>query len=57
MKFGPQIVEVTGTLFRHHLRWVLGAVLLGALIWLGARRPWKARTTPRQKGAEPERNS
>ena len=27
MKFGPQIVDVTGTLSRHHLRWVLGCLL------------------------------
>ena len=53
MKFGPQIVDVTGTLFRHHLRWVLGAVVLGALIWLGTRRRWKAQRPPRQEAAEP----
>lgn len=57
MKFGPQIVDVTGTLSRHHLRWVLGGVVLGALIWLGARRPWKAQTQPREKAAEPQRDS
>jgi membrane protein YqaA with SNARE-associated domain len=42
LKFGPQIVDITGTLVRHHLRWVLGAVVLGALIWRGARRRGKA---------------
>jgi membrane protein YqaA with SNARE-associated domain len=42
LKFGPQIVDITGTLFRHHLRWVLGAAVLGTLIWLGARRRGKA---------------
>ena len=57
MKFGPQIVDVTGTLFQHHLRWVLGGVVLGALLWLGARRPSKARTHPREKAAEPHRDS
>jgi hypothetical protein len=36
---------------------VLGGVVLGALIWLGARRPWKAQTQPREKAAEPQRDS
>ena len=52
LKFGPQIVDLTGTLLRHHLGWVLGAVVLGVLIWLGARRPGKAQTPPRDKAVE-----
>jgi len=52
LKFGPQIVDLTGALFRHHLGWVLGAVVLGILIWLGARRPGKAPTPPRDKAVE-----
>lgn len=52
LKFGPQIVDVTGALLRHHLRWVLGAVVLGLLIWLGARRPSKAQTPPSDKAVE-----
>jgi membrane protein YqaA with SNARE-associated domain len=52
LKFGPQIVDLTGTLFRHHLGWVLGAVVVGVLIWLGARRPGKAQTPPRDKAVE-----
>jgi len=32
--FGPQIVGLTGTVFRRHFYWVLGAVGLGVLIWL-----------------------
>ena len=32
--FGPQIVGLTGTVFRRHFYWVLGAVALGVLIWL-----------------------
>jgi membrane protein YqaA with SNARE-associated domain len=53
LKFGPQIVDLTGALLRHHLGWVLGAVVLGVLIWLGARRPGKAQTPPRDKAVEP----
>jgi membrane protein YqaA with SNARE-associated domain len=52
LKFGPQIVELTGALLRHHLGWVLGAVALGVLIWLGARRPGKAQTPPRDKAVK-----
>jgi membrane protein YqaA with SNARE-associated domain len=52
LKFGPQIVGLTGTLLRHHLGWVLGAVVVGVLIWLGARRPGKAQTPPRDKAVE-----
>ena len=32
--FGPQIVELTGALFRRHIYWVLGAVVLGVALWL-----------------------
>jgi membrane protein YqaA with SNARE-associated domain len=32
--FGPQIVDLVGTVFRKHFYWVLAAVGLGALIWL-----------------------
>jgi membrane protein YqaA with SNARE-associated domain len=52
LKFGPQIVDLTEALLRHHLGWVLGAVVLGILIWLGARRPGKAQTPPRDKAVE-----
>jgi membrane protein YqaA with SNARE-associated domain len=34
LKFGPQFVEVTGNLFRHHFKLVLLGVGVGALIWL-----------------------
>jgi membrane protein YqaA with SNARE-associated domain len=37
LKFGPQIVDIAGTLFRQHLSWVLGAVAAGLVIWLVAR--------------------
>jgi membrane protein YqaA with SNARE-associated domain len=32
--FGPQIVELSGAVFRRHFYWVLAAVALGMLIWL-----------------------
>lgn len=32
--FGPQIVELTGRLFRQHFYWVLGVIVLGLVIWL-----------------------
>jgi membrane protein YqaA with SNARE-associated domain len=34
LKFGPQFVEVTGNLFRHHFKLVLLGVGVGLLIWL-----------------------
>jgi len=36
--FGPQIVELIGAVFRRHLYWVLGVVVLGVLGWLLLRR-------------------
>jgi membrane protein YqaA with SNARE-associated domain len=38
MKYGPDIVRVSGILFRQHLHWVLGAVAAGLVIWLVVRR-------------------
>jgi membrane protein YqaA with SNARE-associated domain len=32
--FGPQIVDLTGKLFRQHFYWVLGALAAGAVVWL-----------------------
>ncbi len=37
LKFGPQIVDVTGNLFRQHLPWVGGVAAAGLLIWLVVR--------------------
>ena len=37
LKFGPEIVQITGTIFREHFNWVLGAVALGLAIWLVVR--------------------
>ncbi len=36
--FGPQIVGLTGALFRRHIYWVLGVVVAGVMIWLFSRR-------------------
>jgi membrane protein YqaA with SNARE-associated domain len=33
-KFGPQIVDIAGTLVRKHLSWILAALAAGLLIWL-----------------------
>ncbi|MGD0759143.1 MAG: VTT domain-containing protein [Candidatus Sulfotelmatobacter sp.] len=41
--FGPQIVELTGKLFRQHFYWVLGAIVAGVTIWLLLRRRGKTR--------------
>jgi membrane protein YqaA with SNARE-associated domain len=41
LKFGPQFVEMTGNLFRHHLKLVLMFVAAGLLVWLW----WWRRTT------------
>ena len=38
MKYGPDIVRVSGTLFRQHLNWVLAAFAAGLVIWLVQRR-------------------
>jgi membrane protein YqaA with SNARE-associated domain len=40
--FGPQIVELTGRLFRQHFYWVVGVVAAGVLVWLLVRRRRKA---------------
>jgi membrane protein YqaA with SNARE-associated domain len=38
LTFGPEIVQITGTIFRQHFNWVLGAVAVGLVIWLMVRR-------------------
>ena len=39
--FGPQIVELLGTVVRQHFSWLLGAVAGGVLLWLAMRRSKK----------------
>ena len=41
--FGPEIVELTGKVFRHHFYWVLGVIVAGIMVWLVVRRRGKAR--------------
>jgi membrane protein YqaA with SNARE-associated domain len=41
--FGPQIVDLTGKLFRQHFYWVLGVVVAGVALWLLLRRRGNAR--------------
>jgi membrane protein YqaA with SNARE-associated domain len=36
--FGPQFVQISGTIFREHWAWALGAVAVGLAIWLVVRR-------------------
>jgi membrane protein YqaA with SNARE-associated domain len=36
--FGPQIVDLMGTVVRHHFGWLLGAIAGGVLVWLLMRR-------------------
>lgn len=41
--FGPQIVDLTGKLFRQHFYWVLAALAAGAVVWLLLRQRGKMR--------------
>jgi membrane protein YqaA with SNARE-associated domain len=44
--FGPQIVQLTATLFKKHFYWVLGAIALGGFVfWLLRRQKTKAKPT------------
>lgn len=38
LKFGPDVVRLTGDFFQHHYYWVLGAALVGLVVWLLIRR-------------------
>jgi membrane protein YqaA with SNARE-associated domain len=31
--FGPQFIEIAGALFKRHLPWVLGAIVVGVCVW------------------------
>ena len=37
-KFGPDVVRMSGELFRRHYYWVLGVILAALILWLVARR-------------------
>jgi membrane protein YqaA with SNARE-associated domain len=38
IKFGPDVVRLTGELFGHHYYWILAAVVMGAIVWLSLHR-------------------
>jgi len=38
IEFGPDVVRLTGDLFRRHYYWILAAVLLGLIVWLVLRK-------------------
>ena len=40
--FGPRIVELMGTVFRRHIYWVLGAAVVGFVVWLMMRQGRKS---------------
>jgi membrane protein YqaA with SNARE-associated domain len=40
--FGPRIVELMGAVFRRHIYWVLGAAVVGFVVWLVMRRGRKS---------------
>lgn len=42
IKFGPDIVHIISSVFKTHWQWVLGAVLVGLVIWLVLRRKTSA---------------
>jgi membrane protein YqaA with SNARE-associated domain len=46
--FGPQIVQLTATLFKQHFYWVLGAIALGGVMFW-----WLRRQKTRTKSREP----
>jgi uncharacterized membrane protein YdjX (TVP38/TMEM64 family) len=55
LKFGPQFVELSGTILSHHFKWVLAAVGVALLIWLIVRlRKRKASTAENAGSAEKE---
>lgn len=48
IKFGPQVVQLAGQLFTHHLRWVLAALALGVVLYFLLR---KRKTIPPAAGS------
>jgi membrane protein DedA with SNARE-associated domain len=50
--YGPQIVELAGSLFRRHFYWVLGAVLVGLLLWWLLRRGKIKKLAARERAAK-----
>jgi membrane protein DedA with SNARE-associated domain len=50
--YGPQIVELAGSLFRQHFYWVLGAVLVGLFAWWQLRRVKIKKLAARERAAK-----
>ncbi|MFZ0286715.1 MAG: VTT domain-containing protein [Terriglobales bacterium] len=44
IKFGPDVVRLTGELFGHHYYWILAASVMGLLIWLTLHRKKRRRS-------------
>ena len=38
IEFGPDVVRLTGDLFRRHYYWILAVVVVGLTVWLALRR-------------------
>jgi membrane protein YqaA with SNARE-associated domain len=43
IEFGPDVVRLTGELFRRHYYWILAAVVVGGMVWLIVRTIKKGR--------------
>ena len=43
IKFGPDVVRLTGELFGHHYYWILAALVMGLFVWLTMRRKKRRR--------------
>ncbi len=54
LAFGPDIVRVSGALFRQHLGWALAAVAVGLGIWLVVRRVKRKRNLTAESGEHAE---
>jgi membrane protein YqaA with SNARE-associated domain len=43
IKFGPDVVRLTGELFGHHYYWILAAAVMGLIVWLALHRKKRRR--------------
>ena len=53
MEFGPTVVQLTATLVRKHLGWLLAAVAAGLLVWLIQLRKKRLKTLPLEQADNP----
>jgi membrane protein YqaA with SNARE-associated domain len=56
LKFGPDFVRISGTIFREHFHWVLGAVAVGLAAWLVVRRVKARSQAPAKNATGSDRN-